>query len=89
MTTVEVYYAQGAVVLRSKGAELLILPQYITHLQSLKDPKSFTDYFKMEALVNRPARKLFLSWERKDPSLWKRIYSIVHNNSERSEEPSA
>lgn len=86
MTTVEVYYAQGAIMLRSKGSELLILPQYIEHLQSLKDPKMFIEYFKNEALVNRPARKLFIAWERKDPSLWNRLYSTIHKNAETKKE---
>lgn len=81
MTTVEIYYAQGALILRSKGSELLILPQYVEHLQTLKEAKPFTEYFRSEALVNRPARKLFLAWERKDPSLWNRIYQTVHKNA--------
>lgn len=85
MTTVEVYYAQGAVVLRSKGSELLILPEYISHLQTLKDPEQFIEYFRAKALVNRPARKLFIAWERKDPAMWNNIYSIVHKNAEKKE----
>lgn len=82
---IEIYYAQGAVMMRAKGAELLILPQHISHLQTLKDPKQFVDYFKSEALVNRPARKLFIAWERKDPTLWKNLYSIIHENAEKKE----
>ncbi len=78
MTHVEIYSAEGAIVLRAKGSELLILPQYITHLQTVKDPKAFVDYFTSEALVNRPARKLFQAWAKKDASLWNRIYSTVH-----------
>ena len=78
--TVELFYTQGAVMLRSKGSELLILPEYIEHLQTLKDPKLFIEYFRKEALLNRPARKLFIAWERKDPSLWNELYSIVHKN---------
>lgn len=79
---IEVYYVEGAVILRGKGAELLILPQYISHLQTLKEAKKFVEYFKSEALVNRSARKLFESWERKDSTLWKNIYNIVHKNAE-------
>lgn len=81
MSDIEVHYIQGAVILRSKGSELLIIPQYVSHLQTLKDPKQFIEYFRNEALVNRPARKLFLSWERKDASLWNVIYRTVHTNS--------
>lgn len=81
MTSVEVYYIQGAVVLRSKGAELFILPEYIEHLQTLKDPKQFTAYFRDKALVNRSARKLFIAWERKDPDMWNKIYSTIHKNA--------
>ena len=89
MAIVEIYYTEGAVILRGKGSELLILPQYIAHLQTLREPKAFTEYFKMEALVNRPARKLFLAWERKDSSLWNRLYSTIHAHKEKKTGESA
>ncbi len=82
---VEIHFVQGAVILRERHAELLILPRYIETLQTLKQAQAFGDYFTKEALVNRPARKLFLAWVRKDPTLWNRLYSTVHKNAQKSD----
>lgn len=75
---VEIHFIEGTVILRAKGAELFILPDYVTHLQTLKVPQEFIDYFRNKALVNRPARKLFEAWAKKDPTLWNRVYATVH-----------
>lgn len=82
MNFVEIFAAQGAVVLRSKGNELLVLPIHVEQLEKLTDLKAFSDYFTLEAMVNRPARKLFLAWIRKDPSLWQRLYKTIHSKKE-------
>ncbi len=85
MNLVEIYAAQGAVVLRAKGNELLVLPLHVEQLQKLTDLKSFSDYFTLHAMVNRPARKLFLAWIRKDPNLWQRLYKTIHSKKEKEE----
>ncbi len=77
MLPVEIVPIENSLVLRARGSELLILPQHVGHLKSCKTPKDFTGYFLGEALLNRPARKLFEAWLRKDNTLWQRIYNTV------------
>lgn len=77
MHPVEIVPIENSLVLRARGSELLILPQHVGHLKSCKTPKDFTGYFLGEALLNRPARKLFEAWLRKDTTLWQRIYNTV------------
>jgi hypothetical protein len=75
---VEVLAAPGGnLVLRARGSELLILTNHVAALRSRKEPRDFTTYFMGEALINRPARKLFEAWLRKDKGLWRRIYDTV------------
>jgi len=47
-------------------------------LKGLTKPRDFSQYFTGEALVNRPARKLFEAWLRKDHTLWPRLYQTIH-----------
>ncbi|MGE0171137.1 MAG: hypothetical protein AB7T49_00045 [Oligoflexales bacterium] len=77
MTPVEIQAIQGSLILRARGSELLILPHHVSALKSLKQPTDFTSYFLQDALINRPARKLFEAWLRKDGDLWKRIYRTI------------
>ena len=79
MTPVQIICGgQGSVVLRARNSELLILPQYVFNLKKLNNPKEFSEYFLNHALVNRPARKLFTAWLRKDSTVWPRLYKTVH-----------
>lgn len=81
MLPVEIVPVDGTtIVLRARGSELLILPHHIGQLKSCKNPKDFTGYFLTNALLNRPARKLFEAWLRKDKSLWQRIYRTVQTD---------
>jgi len=75
---VEIVPIQDSVVLRARGSELLILPHHVTELKGKKTPRDFTTYFTGEALINRPARKLFEAWLRKDNTLWPRLYKTIH-----------
>ena len=77
MLPVEIHPIQDALVLRARGSELLILADHVAELKKLKSAGDFSRYFLHEALVNRPARKLFEAWLRKDGSLWARIYKTV------------
>jgi hypothetical protein len=75
---VEVLPAPGGnLILRARGSELLIITNHVVELKSKREPKQFTEYFMGEALINRPARKLFEAWLRKDRGLWRRIYDCV------------
>ncbi len=89
MLPVEIVPVQETLVLRARGSELLILPHHIRHLKGCEKPKDFSEYFRAEALVNRPARKLFEAWLRKDDTLWKRIYLCVHKEMELKNEADA
>lgn len=77
MLPVEIHPIQDSIVLRARGSELLILSSHVAELKKLKSAGDFSRYFLHEALVNRPARKLFEAWLRKDGSLWARIYKTV------------
>lgn len=83
MQPVELYYHQDLAVLRARGAEILILPHHVQALQKLTQPKEFSDYFVGTALVNRPARKLFQAWLRKDPTLWNRLFRLIQDNAQK------
>lgn len=91
MLPVEIYPIQDAMVLRARGSELLILADHVAALKNLKSAGEFARYFMDEALVNRPARKLFEAWLRKDGSLWARIYKTVQTieSTPGSSEPTA
>lgn len=78
MQPVEIMPIQDSLVLRARGSELLILAQHVTELKQRKSPRDFSIYFTDDALVNRPARKLFQSWLRKDDTLWQRLFKMVH-----------
>ena len=77
MQPVEIHTFQEAIILRARGSELLILAEHVSKLKVRTAAKEFADYFLAEALVNRPARKLFEAWLRKDTSLWARLYKTV------------
>lgn len=86
MLPVEILPVQETIVLRARGSELLILPHHVKKLKGLSKPRDFSQYFVGEALVNRPARKLFEAWLRKDHTLWPRLYQTVHKEMEVSAE---
>lgn len=79
---VEILHDQGAIFMRAKRSELLILPVHVKALKELEEPAKFSEYFVQKALVNRPARKLFQAWLRKETDLWPRLFKIVHNEVE-------
>jgi hypothetical protein len=68
---------EKSLVLQARGSELVILDEHVAVLKGLKKSGEFIEYFRHTALVNRPARKLFEAWLRKDGSLWKRVYETV------------
>ena len=89
MLAVEIHPIQDAIVLRARGSELLILSSHVAELKKLKAAGDFSRYFLHEALVNRPARKLFEAWLRKDGSLWARIYKTVQTIESSGSNPQA
>ena len=77
MAKVSIRFIKSHLWLRSGNAELLITPEHIVQLHKRHDKKEFADYFLRQALLNRPARKLFQSWTRKDAELWRKIYALI------------
>lgn len=80
MLPVEIIYTQGMLILQARSSELVIIPQHVVELQKLDQPKEFSDYFVHKALVNRPARKLFEAWLKKDQTIWQRIFKTIHSD---------
>ena len=78
MLPVQLFVHQGALILRASNSELIILPEHFSALQKLKNPQEFANYFRTKALVNRPARKLFDAWLRKDQNLWNGVFKSIH-----------
>ena len=89
MQNVEIYTVHGTVVLRGRGSELLILPNHVKALKALLNPSEFVTYFKNKALINRPARKMFEAWIKKDDTLWKKIYKTIQEIDSEGSAPAA
>ncbi len=77
MAPVEIFHMNGSVILRARNSELLIIAHHVQELRNLKASADFASYFLKDALVNRPARKLFEAWLKKDRTLWPRLYNVV------------
>ena len=77
MNPVEILPVEGTLILQARGSELLILSHHVQALKKVSQPQEFVNYFNNMALINRPARKLFQAWLRKDKNLWKRLYEAV------------
>ena len=80
MFKVAISFVEQNLVLRAAPSELCVLAEHVEELRKLKETSEFAAYFRDKALVNRPARKLFDAWLRKERGLWQRIYNTVHDN---------
>lgn len=85
---VEIHYIHNHLVMKARNSELVILPAHVSHLHNLKEYDEFQVYLEATALLNRTARKLYKSWCKKNPNLFKRIYKIIHENSNETVTPS-
>ena len=81
---VSIDFREQNLVLRAPPSELYVLAEHVEELRKLKETSAFAAYFRDKALVNRPARKLFDAWLRKEQGLWQRIYQAVHDNQDAS-----
>lgn len=77
MSKVSISFVKNHLWLQSGSSELLITPEHIVELHKRHDKKEFAGYFLRQALLNRPARKLFQSWLRKDAQLWQKLYALI------------
>lgn len=74
---IEIVFGMDAISLRVSRAELYILPKHVEALKKTQTPEEFKEYFCKQALINRPARKLFDAWMRKDVKFWDRFIPAV------------
>lgn len=84
MFKVAITFYEQNLVLRAEPSELYVLAEHVAELRKLNETSEFAAYFRDKALVNRPARKLFDAWLRKEAGLWQRIYDAVHDNQDAS-----
>ena len=82
MSPVQLILHDGALFLRARNSELVILTEHVSALQKIDKVEEFHTYFLSEALLNRPARKLFQAWLRKDVTLWNRIFTELKSSPE-------
>jgi hypothetical protein len=65
-------------VLRRGASALMIEAANVQILRTLKEKTEFNEFFRTKALVNREARRVFESWERKDKDLLEKIFGEVN-----------
>ena len=75
--TVQLQWVRNNLVIKRGTTQLLIEADKVQNLRSQADEDGFSTYFMTTALVNRVARRTFQSWERKDPSLLKKLFQEV------------
>ncbi|MGY3804202.1 hypothetical protein ACWNT8_09095 [Pigmentibacter ruber] len=61
-------------ILRRGASQILINAEHVQSLRTQESEDSFINFFRTTALQNREARRVFLSWERKDSELLNKIY---------------
>ena len=61
-------------ILRRGASQILINAENVQSLRTQETEGSFIEFFRTTALQNREARRVFLSWERKDNELLNKIY---------------
>lgn len=65
---------QNNLILKRGASQILIKKENVQNLRTQDSEDSFVQYFRTTALENREARRVFLSWERKDVALLNKIY---------------
>ncbi|MEY4064741.1 MAG: hypothetical protein RIR26_949 [Pseudomonadota bacterium] len=65
-------------ILRRGASVLMIEAANVQVLRTLKEKNEFTEFFRTKALVNREARRVFESWERKDKDLLDKLYGEMN-----------
>ncbi len=76
---VSLEWNQNNLVIRRGDSVLLIESDKVTQLRTLKEAAEFEDFFRNQALVNREARRVFQSWERKDRELLSKLQTEMHS----------
>ena len=78
-SVVSLEWRQNNLILSRGQSQLLIKAEDVQSLRACSEKESFEDYFRTKALVNREARRVFLSWERKDESLLAKLHEEVRS----------
>lgn len=78
-TAVSLEWNRNSLVLKRGTSMLMIEVDNVNVLRTLKDKVEFNDFFKTKALVNREARRVFESWERKDTALLDKLHIEMTN----------
>ncbi|MBX9704431.1 MAG: hypothetical protein K2X39_09790 [Silvanigrellaceae bacterium] len=73
-SAISIEWNRNNFVMRRGASTLLIDAEKVQQLRMLSNETEFTDFFRTKALVNREARRVFESWERKDSELLNKIF---------------
>ncbi|WGL59491.1 hypothetical protein QEJ31_13255 [Pigmentibacter sp. JX0631] len=71
---VSLEWNRNNLILRRGASQILINAEHVQSLRTQESEDSFINFFRTTALQNREARRVFLSWERKDSELLNKIY---------------
>lgn len=74
---VSLEWNRNNLILRRGSSALLIEAEKVQNLRTLKSKNEFSEFFLTQALVNREARRVFQSWERKDKDLMGKLFTEV------------
>lgn len=73
-SAVTLEWNRNNLILRRGASQILINAEHVQNLRTQESEESFSNFFRTTALQNREARRVFLSWERKDNELLNKIY---------------
>ncbi len=65
-------------IMRRGASVLMIEAANVQVLRTLKEKNEFNEFFRTKALVNREARRVFESWERKDTGLLEKLFGEMN-----------
>lgn len=73
-SAISLEWNRNNLILRRGASQILINAEHVQNLRTQESEESFNTFFRTTALQNREARRVFLSWERKDSELLNKIY---------------
>ena len=74
---ITIEWHRNNLILKRGDSRLLIEADKVQDLRAKESQNDFSEYFLGNALVNREARRVFKSWERKDKDLISKLFSEV------------
>ncbi|APJ03456.1 hypothetical protein [Silvanigrella aquatica] len=73
-SAVTLEWNRNNLILKRGASQILINAENVQSLRTQENEETFVQFFRTTALQNREARRVFLSWERKDTELLTKIY---------------